>query len=78
MGTLTTKMVLIPEHLLKCLVPRGFIREVEERVGPHQNLLQSYEEVEGEMLRYFGKRMYSDYGSFRVMQNRFKRKKQTT
>jgi hypothetical protein len=75
MGNLTEKMCLIPERLLKCLDQVGFINEVKHRISPTVNQFEAYHELEHDMEKYFGKRIYSDYQSFRVIQARHNKRK---
>lgn len=77
MDNVTRKMVLIPEQLLKCLDYKGFIREVQDRIGPTKNQFNAYEDVEADMEKYFGKRKFKDYATFRVIQTRNNKNKKT-
>lgn len=68
-------MIMVPEYLMKCLEPDGFIREVKNRVGPTKKLSQAYEDLESEMMRYFGRRKYSDFSGFQVILHRHNKRK---
>lgn len=75
MGNLTAKMVLIPEHLLKCLDSKGFINEVKRRTSPGKSQREAYYELEDEMETYFQKRKFKDFQTFRTLQTRHNKKK---
>lgn len=66
---------MVPEKLLKCLDARGFINEVKSRQSSRVTLREAYTSVESDMETYFGKRKFSDFQSFRVVQSRHNRKK---
>lgn len=75
---MTEKMRLIPERLIKCLENPGFIREVRDRMNSSKNKFNAYEDVEADMERYFGRRKFKDFASFRVIETRFNAKQRQT
>lgn len=71
---MTEKMRLIPERLLRCLTPEGFVNEVRERICSSKNKFNAYEDVEADYEKHFGQRKYSDYGVFRSIESRVNKK----
>lgn len=71
---MTEKMRLIPERMLKCLTPEGFISEVRDRISSNKNKFSAYEDVEADYEKHFGQRKYSDYLTFRSIESRLNKK----
>ena len=72
---MTEKMRLIPERMLKCLTPEGFIAEVRDRISSAKNKFNAYEDVEADYEKHFGQRKYKDYGVFRTAENKLNKKR---
>lgn len=63
-----------PKNILKLQTFQGFLEHYQKTLRFTRTYKQAYEETEDEHIKYFGKRKYSDYRSFKVMLSKKKLK----
>ena len=59
-----------PPHIMKLNTPEGFDDWFFEFMGDYTRYEEAYEATERNHINYFGRRMYSDYNSYRVCRDR--------